>query len=52
MERLPGFEGVVSSFGQNSDEWQEWYLGNQPETDPLIGKTKFIFLSYSVIIFC
>jgi dynein heavy chain, axonemal len=33
MDKLPGFQGIVSSFEQLHREWKTWYMSGKPEVE-------------------
>jgi dynein heavy chain len=35
LDRLSGFQGVVSSFEQQHRDWKVWYMSNKPESEPM-----------------
>lgn len=37
MDKLSGFQGIVSSFEQMHREWKVWYTSNKPETETMPG---------------
>ena len=48
---LPAFEGIASSFEQYNDDWYEWYMEQEPETQPFPGEwTRKCSLMQSLII--
>ncbi|OHS94615.1 Dynein heavy chain family protein [Tritrichomonas foetus] len=48
---LPSFEGIASSFEQYNDDWHDWYMEQEPETQPFPGEwTRKCSLMQSMII--
>lgn len=48
---LPAFEGIAASFEQYNDDWLEWYMEQEPETQPFPGDwTRKCTLMQSMII--
>ena len=37
LDKLPGFQGIVSSFEQMVRDWKAWYLSSKPEEEPMPG---------------
>jgi len=37
IDKLPGFQGIVSSVEQNIREWRQWYMSAKPEEEPMPG---------------
>ena len=35
MDKIPGFQGIVSSFEQMQREWKVWYMSGKPEIEPM-----------------
>ncbi|KAG8236114.1 hypothetical protein J437_LFUL000477 [Ladona fulva] len=42
LDKIPGFHGLISSFEHNPREWHQWYIANEPENTPLVGKFSLI----------
>ena len=48
---LPAFEGIASSFEQYNDDWHEWYMEQEPESQPFPGEwTRKCSLMQSMVI--
>lgn len=37
LDKLPGFQGIVSSFEQMQRDWKGWYMSGKPEGDTMPG---------------
>jgi dynein heavy chain len=37
MDKLQGFQGIVSGFEQMLREWKGWYMSSKPEVEPMPG---------------
>ena len=37
IDKLPGFQGLVTSFEQNQRDWKGWYMSGKPEVEAMPG---------------
>ncbi|XP_065644391.1 dynein axonemal heavy chain 2 isoform X2 [Hydra vulgaris] len=38
LDKLPNFHGIIASFEQFSQDWNQWFISAEPESTPLIGE--------------
>jgi dynein heavy chain len=41
LDKLVGFQGVMSSFVLYKQGWQLWYVSKEPENLPVVGMSVF-----------
>ena len=40
MDKLAGFQGIMSSFEQAPRDWKNWYMSPAPENEPMPGEAQ------------